>query len=756
MVYLRSFSLLAMTAAAGQAALDWQNVRTGASGGFTTGILFHPNSEGIAYARTDIGGLYRLNATDDTWIPITDSLATDEGWHNWGIDAIAVDAQNDNIVYAAVGGYTVDTVYNTDTNGAIIRSSDRGTTWNSAELPFRIGGNMPGRGMGERLAVDPANSDIIYLGARSGKGLWRSTDGGVTFSNVTSFTAVGNYAQNKSDTTGAGTDLQGLTFVTFDETSGTTESGATSRIFVGSANDGSVETVWVSEDAGETWGPVKGQPGTYFPHKCKLQPAEQALYLTYSDGLGPYDGAKGSVWRYDLRNSTWKDITPVPNASLTHGFGGLGLDMQQPGTLVVAALNLWSPDVQFFRSTDSGASWSTIWDWVNATTGTMARHHTTSAPLAPWLEAGFVNVPGGKHLGWMVESLEIDPLDSDHWLYGTGMSLWGGKDLTKWDKSPRENVTIQSLAFGMEETAVLDLASAPGGTELLMAVGDVDGFTYRNSSDLDTPPSIPWMNPQISTTVGVDFAGNSVDHVVRVGNSSDGSQSQIITSSDGGATWKAHHGTENSTYGGAVAYSADSDTILWSSWNKEVFLSRNGSDFTVVSSLSPGAVIAADKRNGTVFYGASNGTFFVSSDTGATFTQAGTLSNATVVVDIAAHPATDGEVYVSTNVGVFKSTNYGSTFTLISAGALTNTQLIAVGLAPDASSWSIYAFGEGTAGTRLYASVDGGASWQDIQGDKQGFGAVNSEKGKLAGSANVPGQIYVGTNGRGVFYATMT
>lgn len=30
--------------------------------------------------------------------------------HNWGIDAMAVDAQNDNMLYAAVGGYTVDTV----------------------------------------------------------------------------------------------------------------------------------------------------------------------------------------------------------------------------------------------------------------------------------------------------------------------------------------------------------------------------------------------------------------------------------------------------------------------------------------------------------------------------------------------------------------------------------------------------------------------------------------------------------------------
>lgn len=37
---------------------------------------------------------------------------------------------------------------------------------------------MPGRGNGERLAVDPKNSNIIYFGARSGNGLYKSTNGG--------------------------------------------------------------------------------------------------------------------------------------------------------------------------------------------------------------------------------------------------------------------------------------------------------------------------------------------------------------------------------------------------------------------------------------------------------------------------------------------------------------------------------------------------------------------------------------------------
>ena len=157
---------------------------------------------------------------------------------------------------------------------------------------------MPGRGTGERLAVDPANSDIVYFGARSGNGLWKSTDGGTTFSNVTSFKNTGTYRQDPSDSSGYQSDIMGLLFVTFDSTSATT-GGATSRIFVGVA-DNVTASVYESTDAGSTWSPLAGQPGAFFPHKCKLQPTEKAIYLTYSNGIGPYDGTGGAVWKYDL------------------------------------------------------------------------------------------------------------------------------------------------------------------------------------------------------------------------------------------------------------------------------------------------------------------------------------------------------------------------------------------------------------------------------------------------------------------------
>jgi xyloglucan-specific exo-beta-1,4-glucanase len=380
--------------------------------------------------------------------------------------------------------------------GAIIRSSDKGATWASTDLPFKVGGNMPGRGMGERLAVDPHNSKILYFGARSGNGLWKSTDGGVTWAKVSSFTATGTFAPDPSDTSGLNNDKMGLAFVTFDSTS-TVTNGATSRIFVGTA-DNITASVYVSNDAGATWSAVAGQPKKYFPHKCRLQPDEKALYLTYSDGTGPYDGTSGAVYRYDIAAGTWKDITPASGGDLYFGFGGLGLDMQKPGTLVVATLNSWYPDAQLFRSTDSGTTWSKIWEWTNYPS--MNWYYGLHTDNAPWINAGFVS-QDTKRLGWMIEALEIDPLDSDHWLYGTGLTLYGGHDLTKWDTV--HNVSISSLAVGIEEMAVLGLASAPGGTELLAAVGDDCGFTFKSSSDLGTSPKTPWMNPMWTSSTDV-------------------------------------------------------------------------------------------------------------------------------------------------------------------------------------------------------------------------------------------------------------
>lgn len=111
------------------------------------------------------------------------------------------------------------------------------------------------------------------------------------------------------------------------------------------------KSVYVSTDAGATWSAVASQPTGFLPHKGKLQPTEHALYVSYSDGSGPYDGTSGAVWRYDITANAWKDISPSPGAA--YGYGGLAVDLLKPGTIMAASLNNWWPDAQIWRSNNS-------------------------------------------------------------------------------------------------------------------------------------------------------------------------------------------------------------------------------------------------------------------------------------------------------------------------------------------------------------------------------------------------------------------
>ena len=135
----------------------WRNVQI-VGGGFVDGIIFHPKEKGLRYARTDIGGAYRWNDLSNHWEPLLDWVSYPD-LNLMGVESIALDPSDPDRVYFACGTYT-----NPHTpNGAILRSRDRGRTFQRTNVPFKFGGNETGRGNGERLAVDPNDGNILYL-----------------------------------------------------------------------------------------------------------------------------------------------------------------------------------------------------------------------------------------------------------------------------------------------------------------------------------------------------------------------------------------------------------------------------------------------------------------------------------------------------------------------------------------------------------------------------------------------------------------
>lgn len=118
--------------------------------------------------------------------------------------------------------------------------------------------------------------------------------------------------------------------------------------------------------------------------------------------------------------------------------------------------------------------------------------------------------------------------------------------------------------------------------------------------------------------------------------------------------------------GGKVALSAGGDTVLWRTSSNGVQVSKFTSTFVAVPSLPSTAAIASDKKNNSVFYGADSSSFYLSTDGGKTFAKKGSLGSSTAPFKVVVHPNITGDVWVSTDKGLFHSTDLGSSFASIS------------------------------------------------------------------------------------------
>ena len=176
----------------------------GGVAGRTNVVVSHPTNPAIAWIGSDGGGVWKTTNCCDastTWVNTTDNSATLEPIQNSAIGDLTLDPNNPNVLYAGTGDLRYGS-YSFGSNG-VLKSVDGGDTWTvKGETVFNPFYPPSANGVPQyqaigKVAVDPNNSNIVIVGAKTG--LFLSYDGG---DNWTGPCLTNSFSSQRQDTTG--------------------------------------------------------------------------------------------------------------------------------------------------------------------------------------------------------------------------------------------------------------------------------------------------------------------------------------------------------------------------------------------------------------------------------------------------------------------------------------------------------------------------------------------------------------------------
>lgn len=698
--------------------LGTTNVAIG-GGGYVTGIVLHPEEPNLAYIRTDMGGFYRWNEANRAWQAIANQFPVAQRRY-YGGEAIALDPQDPDRLYIAAGKYLWDDP------GSIFRSVDRGNTWEKLDLDLPMGGNEDHRWLGERLAVDPFDSGRIFFGSRQ-DGLWSSQDGGETWSVVSSFP-------------GQPTPDIGVSAIAFDSTHA-------GRLYVSAYGDG----IYESRDAGQSWAKLPESPAS--PRRITPQP-NHTLYIA-GDGIARY------------ANGQWTDLTP-PDAPSEAIFTGFSIDPFDPQNLIASLGE--TVETQLYQSLDGGQRWSTV---------TMRLHNTV-----PWWTDFMQSQPA-------IASLKFDPIVPGRVWLTDWYGVWRTEQIAQ-----RPTVWTNEVN-GHEQVVTFDLYAPERGPLLISALADVDGFYHNHGLDRYPTRRLGIQNqPRVSDTYSIDGATRRPLNLARAGGRRWNSTYFVATSSDGGQTWHESSAFPSELMPLRVAMAAnDPDTLVVATHEAQpLHTTDGGQTWQPVSGLPDGPdgpwywsqPLAADAVESNVFYYYADGTLYRSDDGGTSFA----IANDHLPTDdwyrLKPGITSPGELWLSLDTeGLYHSMDGGDTFAKIES--VDRAYLFALGKPPPNHPIpALYLYGTVQPSSLeqpltesqqpetlslskldeepgeepdephlepmgLFRSLDRGQTWMPI-GDSSH--PIGNNPNVMAASPQVYGLVFVGTNGRGIYYGT--
>lgn len=348
------------------------------------------------------------------------------------------------------------------------------------------------------LAIDPANPKILYMGGAEG-GVWKSVDGGATWSPLTdtqASLAVGSIALDPSNpnTVYVGTGEEnfsgdsyygagilkstdgGLSWTQYTGDFGGSPCGGQhiGAVAVDPANSKIVlaggegcyygtPTIYRSADGGQTWTPVLSPPSSNWVPATAIvfNPANGNLVYaaTYDDGVFKSTDA-GKTW--SAANGTGNNALPTKNL----GRIALALAPSNPSILYAAIADASNSDLLgLYKSVDGGGNWALLpntpdfcstqcwYDIVLAVSPTNPNFVAAGGvyPYHPGGSAVMTSADGGTT--WVDQSNGLHP--DTHALAFTpdGTTLYTGSDGGVWSTT---NPTASKIAWtGLNSTLAI-------------------------------------------------------------------------------------------------------------------------------------------------------------------------------------------------------------------------------------------------------------------------------------------------------------
>jgi photosystem II stability/assembly factor-like uncharacterized protein len=635
--------------------LTW--VRTGGPlGGLGYDIRMRPDNPDTMFVTDAWAGAFISNDGGQSWFPSSDGISTRVGPSGDAIPvfSLTVDQNNPDIVWAG-----------TQFQRGIFKSTDGGRSWTKMDSGVVEKEGITFRG----FTVQPGNSNVVYAAAEVSSWAWtpnrqerRGREFDLTQGVVYKTTNGGQSwqpswrGQNLARYIWVNPQNAKLVYVStgiFDREAANSDPAS---VVPGG------EGVLKSTDAGATWTNVNNGLGNLYVGSLFMHPTDPNILLA-GTGNNQYQAAQGVYLSLDGGNS-WQQTLSTQDAITS-----VEMAPSNPNIAYAAGRSA------VYRSEDGGRNWQ---------------------PLTSGNVWGSPTAQTGFPIDFQVDPRNPDRIFTNAYGGGSFLSEDGGR-------------TWRDDSKGYTGAQVRDIVVDPTAPGRVVAVARSGVFaSYNGGSD--------WVGINPSNVDSIEWNAISIDpsnprHLVGGLNV----HGWLVNSDNGGQTWATTSGPYDDRKGWrAIAFAPSNPNVIYAG-------SASYYSASYFEASQPAMGIFASQDGGESWSSANDG-----------------LSQDAHVTALAVDPANHQRVFAATtNHGLLNSGNGGGSWAQIGSGLPTSRTMLSVAMQPTNPNTLFAGFERGA----IFKSTDGGQSWK------------RSASG-LAPEATVSDIVFDPTNAAQVLYLT--